>query len=57
VVSDIRRDVTKAPAIVEHNVGSAHTMVSDINRTVNGQEGGDNKNLLVSDTCTLAVTE
>ena len=56
VVSDIRRDVRKARTIVEHNVGSAHTMVSDIHGTVNGQEG-DDKNLLVSDTRSLAVTE
>ena len=43
--------------VVEHNVGSAQTMASDTHRTVNGQEGGDDKNLLVSDTRTLTVTE
>ena len=56
VVSDIHRGVRKARAVVEHSVGSAHIMVSDIHRTVNGQEG-DDKNVLVSDTRTLAVTE
>ena len=35
---------------LEHNVASAHTMVSDIHRTiVNGQEGGGSRNLLVGD--------
>ena len=57
VVSDIRRDVRKARTVVEHNIGSAHAMVSDIHRTVNGQEGGDGKDLLVSDTRSLAITE
>ena len=45
-IPDIRRDVVKA-----------HTMVSDIDRTVNGQEGGDDRNPSVSDTRTLAVAE
>ena len=60
-VSDIRRDVMKARAIVsglECDVTSAHTMVSDIHRTVvKGREGSGGKNLLVGDTRTLAPTE
>jgi hypothetical protein len=51
----------KARVIVselENNVTTARAMVSDIHRTiVKGQGGSGGKNLLVSDTCTLAVTE
>ena len=49
----------KARAIVselEHNVTSAHTMVSEIHRTVvKGQEGSGGKNLPVSDTRTVST--
>ena len=59
--SDIRNDVIKTRAIVselEHNVTSARTMVSEIHRTVvKGQEGGGDKNILVSDTRIPAITE
>jgi len=50
----MRRDVMKTRAIVselECNITSTHTMISDIHRTtMKGQEGGNGKNLLVSDT-------
>ena len=40
------------------NVTSTRTMVSDIHRTmVKGQEGSDGKNLRVSETRTLSITE
>ena len=60
-VPDIRRDIVKTRAIVsglDSNVTSTHTMVSDIHRTmVKGQEGGDDKALLVSDTRAVSITE
>jgi len=47
----------KTRAIVselEHNVTGAHTMVSEIHRTVvKGQEGGGSKDASVSDTWTV----
>jgi hypothetical protein len=56
IFPDIRRDAMRARAIVselEHNVTSAHTMVSDIRRAaVESQGGSGGKNLLVSDTGT-----
>ena len=43
---------------LEHKVTSAHTMISDIHRTiVKGQEGSEGKNLPVSNTHTLSVAE
>jgi len=52
-VPDIRRDVMKTRAIVselERNVANTQIMVSNIHRTVaKSQEGGDGRNLLVSD--------
>ena len=59
-IPDIRRDAMKARAIVselEHNVTSTRNMVSDIHRTVKGQEGGRGKNILVSDTRIPPITE
>jgi len=60
-IPDIRRDVIKARAIVselEHNFTSTQVMVSNIHRAVvEGLEGGDSKNLLVSDTSTVSTTE
>ena len=42
---------------LEHNVTRAHTMVSDIHRTVvKDQEGDDGQNLLVSDTWAVSTT-
>jgi len=59
-IPDIRRDVIKARAIVseiEHNVTSTQVMVSNIHRAVvEGREGGDHKNLLVSDTWAVVST-
>ena len=58
IVPDIRRDVMKARVIVselEHNFTSTQVMVSNIHRAVvEGREGGDGKNLLVSDTWTIS---
>ena len=49
----------KAHAIVselEHNVTSTQAMVSNIHRAVvEGREGGDGRNLLVSDTWTVST--
>ena len=60
-VPDIRRNVVKTWAIVsglESNVTSTHTMVSDIHRTmVKCQEGGDDKDLVVSDTWAVPITK
>ena len=61
IVPDIRRDVMKTGAIVselERNFTSTQTMVSDIHRTmVKGQEGGDGKNLSVSDMWAVFATK
>jgi len=50
---DIRRDVMKTRAIVselERNVTNTQIMVSNIHHSVaKSQEGGDGRNLLVSD--------
>jgi len=60
-VPNIRRDVIKAQTIISevgHNVTNTQVMVSNIHRTVvEGREGGDGKNLLVSDTWTVSATE
>ena len=60
-VSEIHHDVVNTHAIVSeigYNVTRAHAMVSDIHRTVvKGQEGGDGKNVLVSDTWIISTTE
>jgi len=43
---------------LEHNVTSAHIMVSEIHRTVvKGQEGGNSKNVLVSGTWIVSTTK
>jgi len=59
--SDILNGVMKTRAIVselEHNVTSAHTMVSEIHRTmVKGQEGSDSKDASVSDTSTVFTAD
>jgi len=58
-IPEIRRDVIKARAVVselEHNFASTQVMVSNIHRAmVEGREGGDSKNLLVSDTSTVST--
>jgi len=60
-VPDLRRDVIKARVIVselEHNFTNTQIMVSNIHRAVvEGREGGDSKNLLVSDIWTVSATE
>jgi len=60
-VLNIRRDVMKAHAIVselEHNFTSTQVMVSNIHRAVvEGREGGDSKNMLVSGAWTVFTTE
>jgi len=43
---------------LEHNVTTAHIMISYIYRTmVKGQEGSDSKNMFVSDTRTTSAAE
>ena len=60
-IPDIRRDVIKARAIVselEHNFTTTQVMVANIHRTVvEGREGGDSKNMLVSDKSTASTAE
>ena len=61
LVPDVRRDVIKAQDIISevgHNVTRTQVMVSNIHRAVvEGREGGDGNNLLVSDTWTVSSTE
>ena len=60
-VPDVRRDVMKAQDIISevgHNVTNTQVMVSNMHRAmVEGREGGDGKNLSVSDTWTVPTTE
>ena len=64
LIPGIRRDVVKAHAThaivseLEHNFTRTQVMVSNIHRAVvEGQEGGDDENLLVSDTWTVPTTQ